>query len=259
MSWYLFTANHTAHIQPTLTEGTEVAGFAVGNCRTPAVNVRSKIVGDVTNGVKIDWDRGGGFGATVDSVLILANNMTTATLDILSDTVSNFASPTTLLSTSTHSAPDFFRRLSATSLERYLRFDYQNTSGGTFEYGMIAVGQSFALPAPQIATENHRADDDQRQRTQSFRMVTRANALSITEHMGRHYIFSRSATGSAQSFDAIDGIGGKQTPIALIDDGGAAGSETVYYGRARVTSRPSLANHHEVTVEMNVVREGVFL
>ena len=47
--------------------------------------------------------------------------------------------------------------------------------------------------------------------------------------------------------------------MALIDDGGAAGSETVYYGQARVTARPSLANHHEITVQMNVVREGVFL
>ena len=259
MSWYLFTANHTAHIQPTLTEGTELAGFPVGNCRTPAINVRSQVSGDVTNGVKIDWDRGGGNGALVDSVLVLANNMTTATLDILSDTVDSFPSPTTLLTTSTHSSPDFFRRLSASSQERYLRFDYQNTSGGTFKYGMIAIGRSFALPNPQIATENHRADDDQRIRTQSFRMVTRANALSITEHMARHYIFSRSSSGGTQSFDAIDGIGGRQTPIALIDDGGAAGSETVYYGRARVTSRPSLTNHHEVTVEMNVVREGVFL
>ncbi len=257
MSWYLFTANHTAHIQPTLTSGTELAGFKVGNVRTPAVNVRSQISSDVTNGVQIDWDRGTPTNlAAVDTVLVLANQMTTATLDIVGDTVSNFASPTELLSTSTHSNPDFFRRLAATSTEQYLRFDYQNTSGGTFKYGLIAIGRSFALPSPQIATENHRADGDQRIRTQSFRMVTRTNAESIIDHMDRHYIWTESGT---PQFNLIDAIGGRQTPIALIDDGDAAGSETVYYGRARVTARPSLANHHEVTVEMNVVREGLFL
>lgn len=256
MSWYLFTANHTAHIQPTLTSGTEIAGYPVGLCRTPAINVRSQIAGDVADGVQIDWDRGTADGAAVDSVLIMANMMTTSTLDILGDTVATFDSPaTTLLTTSTHKIPDFFRRLSSTSTERYLRFDYQNTSGGTFKYGMIAIGRSYILPNPQIATESHGADGDQRIRTQSFRMVSKANAQAINEHMGRHYIW----TGASQSKNLIDGIGGKQTPIALIDDGGAAGSETVYYGHATVTARPSMANFYEVTIRMNVVRQGVFL
>ena len=257
MSWYLFTANHTAHIQPDLTSGTELAGFPVGNCRTPAVNVRAQISGHVTTGVQIDWDRGGTDGAAVDSVLVMANNMTTSALDIESATsqANLTSSPTTLLTTSTHSSPDFFRRLSSTSAERWLRFNYQNTSGGTFKYGMIAIGRSIILPNPQIATESHTADGDQRVRTQSFRMVSKANALSITEQMGRHYIWA----GAGQQKNMIDGIGGRQTPVALIDDGGAAGSETVYYGRAKVTARPSMANFYEVTVQMNVVREGVFL
>ena len=252
MSWYVMPASYTAHIQPTLTNGTETTGYPVGNARTFPVNQKAKVTAG-GSGTDIDFDRFGTNGQALNAIVIVGNNISTSTFSVSSDTVSNFASPTTLVAANSDYASDIFRVFAVTTTEQYLRYHHGATSG-TYQFGFLSFGNAYTMTGPLIQGRGSDAlPGNVERRTFKWRKITTTNAEAIVADAAKNYIWDSTNA-------LLDGIGGGggANPIAVIDDGGAAGSETVYYGRGRVSQRHWAANYAEVTVDMTLIRVGDF-
>jgi hypothetical protein len=260
MAWHIVAAHHVAQLQPTLTAGTASTGFAYGNARTLQINQRASITPHASNGVKLDFNRGG-TGAALNCILILQNSMSGGNWNVISDDNSGFSSATTLIAATSSPSVDIYKRFdaSATSTEQYLRFHYNQTSGGPYEFGVISFGVAFqTFSKVQLQSENINAEplggthfgDGFRRWTRSF-LVTRANSETILSYASRYYV-----NNSANTLIDAFGGGGGRNPIAVVDD--STSPATVYWGPASVSARPHSVAFNEVFVEMDVLNRGLF-
>lgn len=260
MAWHVMFAHHIAHLQPTLTAGTEVSGYPYGNVRTLPINQRGRITPHASNGIKLDWNRGG-TGAAVNCILILSHNMSGSTWTLTSDDNSGFSSATTLVAAVAPTSGDIYKRFDsgATSTEQYLRFYYAQTAGAYYEYGLITIGVAFQAVGPKgpfLGSEASQATPgsgpqygegfDKQQKSFLF---TRANADTLLQYASQLYVPNSTNT----IIDAFGGAGG-DNPVVIIDDT----TPTIYYGPARISRQSYSAYYTQINVDMDVIKRGIY-
>jgi len=254
VSWHIYPAHYVAHLTPTFQNGwLEADGYPHENVRTLDVTQPWASVSGTSGNLSIEFDRGHTNGVGLTAALLLQNDFTAPGPPAWSiDAADNAAfstNLTSLVSSDTTKTQNIFFSF-ASNTQRYIRLGWASSNATGKQISCLTFGKTYQLASqgPLIATE--RLGD---RIIRTFKAVTRANAELIMEDCTRRYIPTPGAGGS----NAIDGIGGwgGQNPIALVDD--STTPATIYWGTAKVSTKPYAAYYSEVIVDMAPIWPGV--
>jgi hypothetical protein len=267
-TWRLMLAHHVAHLNPTLTTGTAVAGYPVGSIRTLNPNERGRVA-EATNRVDLDFNRGASAAHNPVDCLFMAGvkYQPTAALQVLDSTAADFGAGTftELVNDATNVLDLYVPTLRcftafATSTLRYLRYSIIYAGSVTFEFGTVSFGKQYSLGTDLYAGASESADAPALATgsggqiiTRSFDTVTDADAAAILAAWRADSILT---TDNA----AIDGwgqrAGQRYGVLAKFASSTDLVSSACYYGNINLTVEPKYEGKSQVNVSVRCVPLG---
>lgn len=271
-TWRIMLAHHLAHLNPTLTTGTAVAGYPIGSLRTLNPQERGRVTSASTNLV-IDWDRGAnGNHNPIDALLLVGQcNIATAAYEVYSDTASDFPTPLKYLDDGSNAFDSIVPRMClftttgagaelASTIERYMRMAILAAGDDTYDFGVISMGKQHLLGTDLYAGASESAEsgaalggEGSRIITRSFDDVTDANAAAILAAWRKDSIMD-----TANAY--VDGWGQKAGQrfgaLAKFSSATAVTSDEVYYGNINLTVEPKYEGKSQVNVQVRTVEVG---
>ncbi|MFA4972914.1 MAG: hypothetical protein WC683_09890 [bacterium] len=267
-TWRLMLSHNVAHLNPTLTTGTAVAGYPFGSIRTLNPNERGRVV-EATNRVDLDFDRGAATGKNAVNCLFMAGctYSSFAAVQALDCAASDFGAGTfnELVDDAAVSLNTYTPRLLcftalATSALRYLRFSTILTASDTFEYGTVSFGVQYELGNELLGGTESANGDGSVTFTKTFRKpskLTTANVAAIMALYEKPWIYN--STNSA-----LDGWGPAASasegprPVVLAKFASSTdlSSTVAYYGVADIRSNEWAANYSELQITMTTIPLG---
>ena len=258
-NWSLHLGHIVASLPIALQTGTADDNFPFDNARTLDPNVRGRATPD-TNVVNLRFNRGTTDGLTgISSILIAAHDIFSVAgkWQAESDTGLAFASPTTLVAVKTPSDNSPILETFTSSVEKFFRLKLTNLSAAV-SVGTVSFGKGFDLGKPVLGGVDTSWGSGQggiggvstpqfswapvsgRRVRETFRQVTRANALDIAE------TFSDFRLRNLTSYNT-DGYGNGQGafPFGMKD-----GDGTVFYGFGSIQVDHVTAYYSNVTVDI---------
>lgn len=263
-TWVCMVTHNVAHIQPTLTMGTNTAGWPLGNVRTLDPNIRARFTGAT---IQIDFDRGTGNLRNVNALYIAGatENAASPSFGLYADTVSGFTSPTTLIDGSSWTLDEPEPRMFyfASNAERYLRVEI-TTNTGTMEIGTISIGRAYTLPG-ELRGATVTGGKISGAFTRSFRVVPVATAQALLDRYNADFTYKGASQDLPQYGTTRDALGcaGGRRPIVLGEWNAALTNDSeasfAYYGPASVTVDEWAAAYAQVNITMQPIPIGPIL